>query len=173
MKKMDEDIQELHDKRRWIENTMDNADGKRKRHAAKRVVIRKTKKPAAAASSSSSSASMVKVEDEYDEREEEVREDKYLDELAGVKGWKTPGDKAAARALIAKLEERIHTADTRRQVKEDNKAVALGTSKINYMDPRITVVWCKASETPIEKVFNKSLLDKFPWAMEVPPTWQF
>lgn len=36
--------------------------------------------------------------------------------------------------------------------KEDLKTVALGTSKINYMDPRITVAWCKRHEVPIEKV---------------------
>lgn len=38
------------------------------------------------------------------------------------------------------------------QVKEDLKTVALGTSKINYLDPRITVAWCKRNEVPIEKV---------------------
>ena len=27
--------------------------------------------------------------------------------------------------------------------KEANKTVSLGTSKVNYMDPRITVAWCK------------------------------
>lgn len=38
------------------------------------------------------------------------------------------------------------------RVKDDLKTVALGTSKINYMDPRITVAWCKLHEVPIEKV---------------------
>lgn len=38
------------------------------------------------------------------------------------------------------------------QTKEDLKTVALGTSKINYLDPRITVAWCKRHEVPIEKV---------------------
>ncbi|KAI5063198.1 hypothetical protein GOP47_0021745 [Adiantum capillus-veneris] len=37
-------------------------------------------------------------------------------------------------------------------IKEDLKTVALGTSKINYLDPRITVAWCKQHEVPIEKV---------------------
>jgi hypothetical protein len=32
-------------------------------------------------------------------------------------------------------------APTAMQVKEDLKTVALGTSKINYLDPRITVAW--------------------------------
>ncbi|KAL1202991.1 DNA topoisomerase 1 alpha [Cardamine amara subsp. amara] len=59
------------------------------------------------------------------------------------------------------------------QTKEDLKTVALGTSKINYMDPRITVAWCKRHEVPIEKIFNKSLLEKFAWAMDVEPDFTF
>jgi DNA topoisomerase I len=57
--------------------------------------------------------------------------------------------------------------------KDDNKEVSLGTSKINYMDPRITVAWCKRNEVPVEKVFSKTLRDKFNWAMAVPPNWEF
>jgi DNA topoisomerase-1 len=57
--------------------------------------------------------------------------------------------------------------------KDDNKEVSLGTSKINYMDPRITVAWCKRNEVPIEKVFSKTLRDKFNWAMAVDPDWEF
>ena len=38
------------------------------------------------------------------------------------------------------------------QTKDDMKTIALGTSKINYLDPRITVAWCKRHEVPIEKV---------------------
>eukprot|EP01138_Halocafeteria_seosinensis_P016337 gb/GECG01016668.1/.p1 GENE.gb/GECG01016668.1/~~gb/GECG01016668.1/.p1 ORF type:complete len:791 (+),score=179.03 gb/GECG01016668.1/:1-2373(+) len=59
------------------------------------------------------------------------------------------------------------------QNKDENKQVALGTSKINYMDPRITVAWCKAVECPIEKVFPAALLEKFPWAMSVPSDFKF
>lgn len=51
--------------------------------------------------------------------------------------------------------------------------MALGTSKINYMDPRITISWCKRTETPIEKVFPKALLSKFAWAMDNEPQWNF
>lgn len=40
------------------------------------------------------------------------------------------------------------------KTKEDLKTVALGTSKVNYLDPRITVAWCKRHEVPIEKVHN-------------------
>ncbi|PSC70005.1 DNA topoisomerase 1 [Micractinium conductrix] len=58
-------------------------------------------------------------------------------------------------------------------VKEDLKTVALGTSKINYLDPRITVAWCKRNEVPIERVFNKSLLTKFLWSMDCEPEFRF
>lgn len=57
--------------------------------------------------------------------------------------------------------------------KESLKTVALGTSKINYLDPRITVAWCKRNEMPIEKVFTKALLQKFSWAMTVPSDYEF
>ncbi|KAH9620317.1 hypothetical protein KSS87_021714 [Heliosperma pusillum] len=70
------------------------------------------------------------------------------------------------RAKIEKLERDMHS-------KEDLKEIALGTSKINYLDPRITVAWCKRNEVPIEKLFNKSLLAKFAWAMDVDPSFRF
>ena len=60
-----------------------------------------------------------------------------------------------------------------RNTKEALKEVALGTSKINYMDPRITVAWCKRTETPVQLVFNKALLTKFVWAMDTEPSYEF
>lgn len=36
--------------------------------------------------------------------------------------------------------------------RDDNKEVSLSTSKINYMDPRVSVAWCKRHEVPVEKV---------------------
>jgi len=71
-----------------------------------------------------------------------------------------------ARAALAKEEDNV-------QLKEKNKNFALGTSKINYMDPRITIGWCKHKEVPIEKCFTKTLRDKFVWAMNIEPAWQF
>lgn len=47
---------------------------------------------------------------------------------------------------IKKKEEQIAKAALAAKVKEDLKTVALGTSKINYLDPRISVAWCKRNE---------------------------
>ncbi|CAM9553291.1 unnamed protein product, partial [Ectocarpus sp. 4 AP-2014] len=44
------------------------------------------------------------------------------------------------------------------------------------MDPRVSVAWCKRHEVPVEKasgVFAKTLQNKFVWAMNVPPDWNF
>jgi DNA topoisomerase-1 len=77
------------------------------------------------------------------------------------------------RRQIERKRETLAKLEINAKVKEDLKTVALGTSKINYLDPRITVAWCKMHEVPIEKIFNKSLLSKFHWSMETPPEFRF
>ncbi|XP_052883948.1 DNA topoisomerase 1 beta-like isoform X1 [Gossypium arboreum] len=79
----------------------------------------------------------------------------------------------AIEKKIAQTNVKIEKMERDMQTKEDLKTVALGTSKINYLDPRITVAWCKRHEVPIEKIFNKSLLAKFAWAMDVDPDFRF
>ncbi|KAG1662684.1 hypothetical protein FOA52_014610 [Chlamydomonas sp. UWO 241] len=79
----------------------------------------------------------------------------------------------AVRNRIARKKEQIAKKQLQAAVKEDLKTVALGTSKINYMDPRITIAWCKRNDVPIEKIFNKSLLGKFGWCMETEPEFEF
>jgi DNA topoisomerase-1 len=56
-------------------------------------------------------------------------------------------------------------------MKDENKTTALSTSKINYIDPRISAVWCFRHNVPIDKIFNKSLRVKFQWAIDVDPDW--
>ena len=49
----------------------------------------------------------------------------------------------------SKIESTIKKLDkllAERVVKDETKNVSLGTSKINYNDPRITVAWCKRHE---------------------------
>lgn len=74
---------------------------------------------------------------------------------------------------IVKWEEDKKKLETDIRNRDENKEVALGTSKINYIDPRICVAWCKRCEVPIDKIFAKTLRDKFNWAMAAPPNFQF
>ncbi|KAL2064779.1 hypothetical protein VTL71DRAFT_3918 [Oculimacula yallundae] len=67
---------------------------------------------------------------------------------------------------IEKLDGRIATMRLQAEDREGNKEVALGTSKINYIDPRLTVVFVNKFNVPIEKFFSKTLREKFTWAIE-------
>lgn len=53
---------------------------------------------------------------------------------------------------LSQIDAKIEKIELDKRLKEDLKTVALGTSKINYLDPRISVAWCKRNEVPIEKV---------------------
>ncbi|NIG61752.1 DNA topoisomerase I, mitochondrial isoform X1 [Pontoporia blainvillei] len=44
--------------------------------------------------------------------------------------------------LLERLEEQLGRLSTQAADKEKSKQVALGTSKLNYLDPRISVAWC-------------------------------
>ncbi|EER07317.1 DNA topoisomerase I, putative [Perkinsus marinus ATCC 50983] len=79
-------------------------------------------------------------------------------------------------SLVRKIKSQKLAAErTKIQIadKEDNKTVSLTTSKINYMDPRISVAFCKSHDCPIEKIFAKTIRNKFPWAMHSKSTWRF
>ncbi|EDV21656.1 uncharacterized protein TRIADDRAFT_30199, partial [Trichoplax adhaerens] len=65
------------------------------------------------------------------------------------------------------LNRQLHKLNLTETDKVENKEVALSTSKLNYMDPRISVAWCKKNEVPVEKVFNKTQREKFKWAIEM------
>ncbi|KAI0564431.1 DNA topoisomerase [Gracilaria domingensis] len=74
---------------------------------------------------------------------------------------------------IGRTEVRLAKTENTMIMKDDLKTVALGTSKINYIDPRIVVAWCKKSEVQIEKIFPKTLQVKFAWAMETSEDFHF
>lgn len=44
----------------------------------------------------------------------------------------------------------------------------------NYIDPRLTVVFSKKFDVPIERFFSKTLREKFDWAIKsVSEDWEF
>ena len=74
---------------------------------------------------------------------------------------------------VKRLKERIEKDKIKKTDKDENKTIALGTSKLNYLDPRISVAWSKRHEVPVEKVYNKTQREKFAWAMSAPPEFEF
>lgn len=45
------------------------------------------------------------------------------------------------KAQAQRLEDQLFKLEVTATDKEENKEIALGTSKLNYLDPRITVAW--------------------------------
>lgn len=74
---------------------------------------------------------------------------------------------------LEKFNSKIGALKTQLIDRDENKTTSLGTSKINYLDPRISVAWCKKHSVPIEKIFSKTLRDKFRWALAVDSKWTF
>lgn len=106
------------------------------------------------------------------------------------------------KKAVQRCEEQLLKMEVQATDREENKQIALGTSKLNYLDPRITVAWwwcltqihklatqifslyfilelfqcfltlfsasrCKNMEVPLDKIYNKSLRDKFAWAVDM------
>ncbi|EGW11706.1 DNA topoisomerase I, mitochondrial [Cricetulus griseus] len=65
---------------------------------------------------------------------------------------------------LLKLEEQLARLHKKATDKEENKQVALGTAKLNYLDPRISIAWCKRFGVPIEKIYHKTQRERFAWA---------
>ncbi|KAJ2003275.1 DNA topoisomerase 1 [Coemansia thaxteri] len=107
--------------------------------------------------------------DEINAREASIGDGTYEAELPVAKNATT--DKILEK--IDKLTERISNIEVSKIERDENKTTALSTSKINYIDPRISVAWCKKNGVPLEKIFNRALREKFTWAMEVDSEWTF
>jgi len=86
---------------------------------------------------------------------------KNLKTVAAKKKYETK------QKALEKLKEGLKKLEIQVTDKEENKDIALGTSKLNYLDPRISVAWCKKNNVPIEKIYSKTQRDKFRWAIDM------
>ncbi|KAH8420336.1 hypothetical protein KR009_009250, partial [Drosophila setifemur] len=68
---------------------------------------------------------------------------------------------------LERLKDQLKKLELQETDRDENKTIALGTSKLNYLDPRISVAWCKKNGVPIEKIFNKTQRTKFLWAVHM------
>ena len=71
------------------------------------------------------------------------------------------------KKLLQRLLEQLDKFEIQVTDRDENKTIALGTSKLNYLDPRISVAWSKKHEVPLEKVYNKTQREKFRWAIDM------
>ncbi|XP_022820353.1 DNA topoisomerase I, mitochondrial [Spodoptera litura] len=102
--------------------------------------------------------------DQVDEAEEDLREASKAAKRGSVKE-KLACDKK--KKALERLREQLKKLELQETDRDENKTIALGTSKLNYLDPRISVAWCKKHGVPIEKIYNKTQRDKFRWAIDM------
>jgi len=87
------------------------------------------------------------------------------------KARKSSGETKADRIL--KLSEKLNKLKLKKDLKQEMKNISLGTSKANYIDPRISISFAKRHNIPLDKIFTKTLQQKFQWALEVEPDFKF
>ncbi|NXU79242.1 TOP1M topoisomerase, partial [Oreotrochilus melanogaster] len=89
------------------------------------------------------------------------------DEFEDTKDAKAEANVEKKKKLLMRLKEQLARLNVQATDKEENKQIALGTSKLNYLDPRISIAWCKKFGVPIEKIYNKTQREKFAWAIDM------
>ncbi|KAF2903707.1 hypothetical protein ILUMI_02464 [Ignelater luminosus] len=122
--------------------------------------------------------SMEKLKEKIDAKRQAIKDaerqvkDAQKDAKHGSVKEKTIYEKK--KKLLQRLKEQLVKLEVQETDRDENKTIALGTSKLNYLDPRISVAWCKKYGVPIEKIYNKTQRDKFRWAIDMAgPDYRF
>ncbi|XP_046399012.1 DNA topoisomerase I, mitochondrial isoform X2 [Ischnura elegans] len=109
---------------------------------------------------------MNKIEQKKDQVKE--AEKQYKDAKKYARGSQKESMVAEKKKkALERLRDQLAKLEVQATDKDENKEIALGTSKLNYLDPRISVAWCKKHEVPIEKIYNKTQREKFRWAIDM------
>jgi len=122
---------------------------------------------------------MGKIEEQIEEAQDEIKEVKA--HMKRLKTGKEPKKRKISadgeekkpfstnpdvcERRIGVLKEKIRKLHIKKKEKDTLKEVSTSTSKVNYIDPRISVAWCKKHEVDIKKIFAKTMRDKFAWAI--------
>ena len=73
---------------------------------------------------------------------------------------------ALKEAEKEKNTEKINKLTKQIEEKQVLMSVAINTSLVNYIDPRIVASWAKSQNVPINSVYNSTLEAKFNWAIQ-------
>ena len=102
----------------------------------------------------------------YNDECEKRKKDKLVED-----GKKT----TAINKQIATLQKKIKQFKNKKTLQNESKTLSAGTSKTNYIDPRITVAFLKTNNliSGIDKFFSKTHQNNFVWAMDVDSDFKF
>jgi DNA topoisomerase-1 len=90
-----------------------------------------------------------------------------------IKKLKTMKSKTNNKEKLNTINAKLVVLKMKKETKMKMKNVSLGTSKNNYIDPRIIFAFMKRYNIPEDKLFNKALLTRFEWAREISSDYKF
>ena len=105
------------------------------------------------------------IDDKIKELQKKKR--KIQDKKGRSTGQETKSDK------INKINNKIKLLKLKKTSKSASKNVSLGTSKLNYIDPRIVIAFSKKFEVNLEKLFSKTEINRFEWAKTTDGKYRF
>jgi DNA topoisomerase I len=103
----------------------------------------------------------------------DVMLNKIDDRLKELKKKKTNYIKNKQNERVNKIEAKIKSLKLKKETKLKMKNVSLGTSKNNYIDPRIIFAFIIKFKIPTEKLFTKTLVKRFEWASKIDKNYRF
>jgi len=121
-------------------------------------------------------AKLSELRDEVKDLKDHIRALEGNKKISKEDAERFPSNVDSAKKKLETLKERLRKAEIKRTEKDDLKEVSTSTSKINYIDPRVTITWCNKVGIPLSKVFSKTVRDKFTWAIaecENDPDFEF
>jgi len=95
------------------------------------------------------------------------------DRLKELKKKKKKYEQSKNKEKLTKIKNKIQLLKLKKESKLKMKNVSLGTSKQNYIDPRIIFAFIKKYEIPKERLFTEQLLKRFEWASLVDSEFRF
>lgn len=93
--------------------------------------------------------------------------------LKELKKKKSKYKESKNKEKLNKIKNKIQLLKLKKESKLKMKNVSLGTSKQNYIDPRIIFAFIKKYEIPKERLFTEQLLKRFEWASLVDSDFRF
>nr|XP_054775326.1 DNA topoisomerase 1-like [Lytechinus pictus] len=107
------------------------------------------------------------LQEKFTKKQQDIKE--ACKELEAIKSEYNEESKLALKKQkqVKRLKDQLAKLKIKVEDKRENKEINLVTSKLNYLDPRISVAWTKKWDVPIEKVYNRTQRDKFRWAIDM------
>jgi len=90
-----------------------------------------------------------------------------------IKKLKEQKNKLDDKEKIKVIDNKIIVLKLKKKHKKDSEHISLGTSKNNYIDPRIVFAFAKKYNIPIDKIMNKASLKRFEWANQIDEKYEF